>query len=1107
VIAVGSVKRCSVGLIMAVVLLVSLVAAGGASAASPAWLLDSVAQPSVLPPSGSGALVLTATDIGGAPANGSSSKIVLRDKLPNGLTATSASGLIGTLGRFFGGPAECPVASGSEVECTFEGTLAPYEELEVTVAVTVAPTAKSGETNTVSISGGDAAAATTTRSLTVGSGATPFGFANYEIAGLEEDGSIDSQAGSHPFGVTTTIDFNRTAAEPFQPALPKDLDVNSPAGLVGNPTPFPQCTDLQFTTRQEFVNECPADTAIGVANLTVYEPIIFGPLPITLGVPVFNLKPERGEPARFGFLVLEASAILNTSVRTGGDYGVTVSSNNIPQIVPVLSTQVTLWGVPGAASHDPSRGWACVDGGLFVLLGATGSCEASKNVVTPPFLSMPTSCTGPLQSTVLGDAWAHPGSFTAPFEATSQPSLDGCNRLPFEPSIRVASNTREASTPTGLTVNVHVPQQSGLNPKGVAQAEVRNTLVTLPEGVTLNPSGADGLQACPLLTGKAPAQEKLEESKQASGINLETKWPANCPEQSKIARVTVATPLLPQTLQGHIYLAQQGSPGPLGNPFGSLLAMYLVAEDPVSGTLVKLAGEVKANATTGQLESTFLNTPQLPFEDLTIEFFGGNRAPLATPAMCGGSYTTTALFTPWSGTPPVSSSSAFEINEGPNESACSNPLPFSPSLTAGTTSIQAGGFSPLVTTIGREDGQQALQSVTLHMPPGLSGRLTGVKLCGEQQAEVGTCPPESLIGEDTVSAGLGPDPITVSGAKIYLTGPYEGAPFGLSIVNPLKAGPFDLARVLGPVERACDCIVDRAKIEVDPTTAALTVTTDPPGGHHPIPHILAGIPLQLKHVNVTVNRPGFTFNPTNCSPMAITGTITSVGGASSNVSTPFQVTNCAVLGFKPGFKVSTSAKTSRKTGASLDVTLTYPNEGMGKYANIKSVKVDLPKQLPSRLSTLQKACPAHTFEEGPAKCPADSQVGSAKAITPIIPVPLEGPAYFVSHGGQKFPELIVVLKGYGVTVELHGETFINKAGITSSTFRQVPDVPVGSFELKLPSGPNSALAATTKLCKSKLKMPTAFNAQNGLVIHQSTKIAVTGCPKAGNPRKARHRGK
>jgi hypothetical protein len=536
--------------------------------------------------------------------------------------------------------------------------------------------------------------------------------------------------------------------------------------------------------------------------------------------------------------------------------------------------------------------------------------------------------------------------------------------------------------------------------------------------------------------------------------------------------------------------------------------MYLVVKDPVSGVLIKQAGSVSLSVT-GQITATFPNVPQAPFEDAEVEFFGGERAPLATPAHCGA-YTTDAVFEPWSAEPAdlaaltIHASSTFPITTGPGSASCPGAsLPFAPMLSSEATNINAGSFTPLSTTLSRPDGDQPIQSVTLHYPPGLSGLLSGVKLCGEAEANAGTCGPESQIGETIVSVGVGGDPFTVTGGKVYITGPYNGsgpctpgappggtqsscAPFGLSIVNPAKAGPFDLQEGRP--------VVVRAKIEVNPLTAALTITTNE-SGEHAIPHVLEGFELQIQHVNVLINRPGFTFTPTNCSPQKITGTISSAEGASSPVEVPFQVTNCAILKFVPKFQVSTSGKTSKANGASLSVKLSYPNAPFGSQANIAKVKVDLPKQLPSRLTTLQKACLAAVFEANPASCPEASIVGHVKVITPLLPVPLEGPAYFVSHGNEAFPSLTMVLQGYGVTVDLIGSTFI-RDGITSSTFKATPDVPFNIFELTLPEGKYSALAANGDLCKSKLAMPTAIVAQNGMEIHESTPIGVTGCPKS-----------
>jgi hypothetical protein len=695
---------------------------------------------------------------------------------------------------------------------------------------------------------------------------------------------------------------------------------------------------------------------------------------------------------------------------------------------------------------------------------------------------MPTSCEEPFSTSVEGSAWptkADPAG--ASFSGVSYSLQDsfgrslavsGCNKLPFSPSIEVKPDGQAGSTPTGLTTTVNVPQEVNENGAGLASSAVRDINVTLPEGVSINPAGANGLEACSEgQIGYLPGESNVA----AGEVHFTPALPSPfCPTAAKVGTVKIKVPIIKNPLEGAVYLAAQNA-----NPFGSLVAMYIVAEDPESGVLVKLPGEVSLSEA-GRISASFKNSPQAPFEEAELHFFGGSRAPLSTPSHCG-TYTTAASFTPWSGTPAVGAQSSFQILSGPNGKPCPGAaLPFAPTLAAGTSNIQAGAFTPLTTTISREDGNQDIQTVQLHMPAGLSGIIAGVPLCPEAQANAGSCSAASEIGHTTVSVGLGGDPYSVVGGQVFLTEGYKGSPYGLSIVNPAKAGPFDLGKV-----------IVRAKLDVDPLTAALTVTTDP------IPHILDGIPLQIQHVNVTIDRPGFTFNPTNCSPSAITGSIASLEGASSPVSVPFQVTNCANLKFAPKFAVSTTGKNSKANGAGLSVKLSYPKAPQGTYANLAKVKVSLPKQLPSRLTTLQKACLAAVFDANPAKCPPESIVGRAKVITQLLPVPLTGSAYFVSHGGEAFPDLTMILKGYGVTVELVGNTQI-KNGITTSTFKATPDVPFESFELTLPQGKFSALTANASLCKSKLAMPTEFTAQNGAVITQSTPISVTGCAKPLN---------
>jgi hypothetical protein len=1079
-----------------------------------------------------GVIVVNATNLGDADANPAGQPITVADALPAGVKPVAIEGALDEGFQWalveLAPKLACSLAS---VSCTFTGEapeaetgsypsyLVPYQQIQVRIGVKLTGV-QSGAANAASVTGGGAPAAKVRRPLTVSSAPMGFGVSSYETRPEEEGGGPATQAGSHPFQLTTTLTFNETL-DGRPPAMPKDLRFKLPPGLIGNPEPFPRCTLEQF-----YALACPAQSIVGVARIAAHT-FARSSTPPELGAaasPVaestealVNLEPQAGEPARFGFMVEppfeQIPVFLDAAVRTGGDYGVTVDVSDITEEAEFLGSEVTFWGVPGDVRHNESRGRGCIIGSIHVSAGEKPGeyyvCPEFESHVPPPLLSLPTSCNGPLWTVVEADSWANPGAYGSVGSTESPPAMDGCNRLPFEPSIRVTPDGQQASKPTGLNVDVHVPQELVLNPSGLAESEVRSITVALPEGVAINSAGGDGLEACsealvgfegfgefpgepgvsvPVFRAALPGGPGDSEPLRP-GLNF-------CGNASKIGTVTIHTPLLQSSLEGAVYLGAQEA-----NPFGSLIAMYIVARDPVSGTVVKLPGVVHLTPS-GQIVATFADTPQLPFEDAELHFFGGERAPLASPARCGA-YTTQAQYTPWSGAGAANASTTFDVTSGPNGSPCPGAsLPFDPSLTAGTTSIQAGGFSPFTTTMSREDGQQSLQAITLHMPEGLSGLLAGVELCPEPQADEGTCGPNSQIGETTVGVGVGGDPFTVTGGKVFITGPYKGAPFGLSIVNPAKAGPFDLEHTQAD-HPACDCLVVRAKLEVDPQTAAITVTSDNEGPYR-IPTILEGIPLQIKHVNVTIGRPGFIFNPTNCDKTQITGTLDSAEGASQSLAVPFQATNCATLGFKPKFAVSTSGKTSRLNGASLNVKLTYPKASFGSQANIARVKVELPKALPSQLKTLQRACTSKQFHQNPGGCPQASVVGHARAITPLVPVPLEGPAYFVSNGNESFPNLIVVLQGYGVTIDLVGETFISKAGITSSTFKTVPDAPVGSFELNLPQGPYSALTANRNLCKTKLRMPTEFVAQNGAQIHQSTPIKVTGCSRT---KKVTHRKK
>ena len=620
-------------------------------------------------------------------------------------------------------------------------------------------------------------------------------------------------------------------------------------------------------------------------------------------------------------------------------------------------------------------------------------------------------------------------------------------------------------------MDLHVPQNE--DPAGLAEADLRDALVTLPEGVEVNPSGAYGRQGC------SPAQ-----------IELHGPEPAQCPNASKIGSVQIETPLLEHPLQGGVYLAQQGNAGQAQgeNPFGSLLAIYIAGENAERGVVVKLAGHLEINEKTGQLTTRFDENPQLPFEELKLDLFGGSRAPLSTPQACG-IYTTTTSLTPWSAPesgPAATPSSIFPISSGPGGSPCVA-QGFAPSFTAGTTNNQAGAFSPFTLKLSRQDGEQTLSTVGTTMPPGVLGMLSKVQRCGEPQAQAGACPAAAQIGHVTVQAGVGNQPLTLPEAgkqedPVYLTGPYGGGPFGLAIVVHPEAGPFNLEENGRP-------IVVRAKIAINPTTAQISVLSDP------MPTMLQGIPLDVRTVDVTVDRPGFMFNPTDCEPLSVTGAIGSSEGASENVGSRFQAANCATLPFAPKLTASVAGHASKADGVSFDVKI--ESAGLGQ-ANIHKVDLTLPEALPSRLSTLQKACLAAVFESNPALCSPESIIGKATIHTPLLTGPLSGPAYLVSHGGAAFPDVEFVLQSEGVELILDGETQI-KNGITYSKFETAPDAPFTTFETELPAGPKSIFGVYQKngsynLCGTTLQMPTEITAQNGAVIKQATAIATTGCP-------------
>jgi hypothetical protein len=912
------------------------------------------------------------------------------------------------------------------------------------------------------------------------------------------------QAGAHE---DLTMQFN--FAHDAEGRTYNDVDdtvVDLPAGFTASNTAVPTCSMAQLLGATGKGAECPPESQVGV----IHFDLTLGAGPVYSTFPVYNMEvTSTGIAAELGFNATILAQVLPVNVREG-DTGLTGASRDIEGLAEPHQVSLTLWGVPAASTHDAERGLVCYERGVVGVASCEGSGGETVDIQQRPFLSNPTSC-GLFTAGLKADAWEEPQAESwlyGPVEAGRLSALGEvgpiveCERVPFHPSIEVQPTTRSAESATGLNVSLVVPQ-SWESAETIATANLKDTTVVLPEGMTINPSAGSGLGSC------SPAQYAEESAESPVGVG--------CPSESKIGSIEIETPVLAEKIPGAIYIAT-----PYDNPFsepghpdGSLLALYVVAKDPARGIIVKVAGKVELNPVTGQLTTVFLNTPQQPFSRFTLKFRPGATAPLVSPPACG-TYAAQAALTPWSAPlePRMVSSTPFEVTQGVREGPCpaGGVPPFDPQVISGTQNNDAGSYSPFYLRILRQDGEQEITRFTTVLPPGLSGNISGIPFCPEADIEAArhktgaeeeanpSCPAASEIGHTIVSAGVG-TVLAQTPGRVYLAGPYHGSALSIVSVTSAKVGPFDLGTV-----------VIRFALNINPSTAQVEVSAN---RSDPIPHIIDGVVVHVREIRVYMNREKFILNPTNCDPMSIAEAIDGAGADPANpadqvpvsASAPFQAADCSSLAFKPAFKASALGKWTRLNGTSLSVKLEVPG-ALGTQANIARVKVELPKQLPSRLPTLRKACLASVFETNPAACPPESIIGHAKATTPIVPVPLEGPAYFVSHGGEAWPSLIIVLQGYGITVDLTGTTLISKQGVTSSTFKAVPDVPVGTFELTLPAGPYSALTGLGNLCKSKLAMPTEFVAQNGMVLDQKTKVTATGCPRAKKAHKpAAHKTK
>ena len=847
-------------------------------------------------------------------------------------------------------------------------------------------------------------------------------------------GQFFTQAGGHPnFGVTDFA-FNEfgTAGNGV-----KTIRTDLPVGFSTNPQALPLCamSDLEANLGKAEESHCPKSSVAGVQEITLVLP---GPTFATLTGTVYNVEPAFGLPLEFGIDI--ALPFLG---------GIHVHSLLEGGVSWHKEAEATEAGIPSGDYHEffkikvprsLSEGEAPIARSRLVFNGKAG---IGLNTT-------PTTCPGPQLTYLRVEPYVGP-AVTTSYASTPTAAEENCKVLAFEPKFSFTPSSTRSDAPDGATAELGFPQNKSSSE--IENSDLRTSEVKLPPGMTINPAAAHGLEAC--------TPEQFAVGTEATSVS--------CPAHSVIGTVVLSVPgLPPESLKGRAFLGEE-APGPItGPPY----KVYLAVESARYGQLVRLEGSVQPDLATGQLSAVFPDQPQGPFRNIKIAFNGGLFAPLANPIDCGPAATNSS-FIPYSGNAAAALVSEFVVDGNGAGGACPATPPFSPTQSTSAEPGQGGAASTFTLNVERPEGQQYVSSLETILPPGAVGLIPAVTQCGEPQASLGTCASASQVGTVAVAAGSG-EPFTFHG-KVYLTGPYEGAPFGLSIVVSPVAGPFSLPNVIA-----------RARIEIKPDTGQV-IATDAK-----VPTIVAGIPIRMRSLSISLNRQGFALNPTNCGVLATESTVGGFtpGGATATavLSTPFQAEGCNKLAFKPSFKASTGGKPNKPDGASLETTIDQPSG----QANIRSVFVQLPSQLPSRLSTLNKACPEATFAANPFGCPSGSYVGGARANSPTLPDKLTGPALLVSHGGAAFPDLDLVLEANGVRVILKGSTDIKK-GITTTNFATVPDVPVSSITVNLPMGPHSALAAFGNLCTSALNMPTTITGQNGVQVKQTTKIAVKGC--------------
>jgi hypothetical protein len=922
----------------------------------------------------------------------------------------------------------------------------------------------------------------------------------FDGGAFDQAGAAYTQAAGHPSEAWANFDLNRATDSGSGLVVPdgslRDVDVSIPPGFLGNPTALPACTGLFEVLERT----CPANTQVGVATVRTGG-LFIATCCAEYVVPVFSVEPPFGAPAAFAFEVLQVPILITARLRSDGNYGIDLRSDETSQGLAVYGSRVTIWGNPSDPAHDPDRGFRPPTGTNSLPEQCTQIAdpgECSNPFVGPakPFLVNPTSCSPVgqgLQTTIAVTSWQG-GADVDSFESHHAPGFPGfdpvsssvlqitpdqwgapvgttgCEVVPFDPTIQLQPTADSADTPSGLQVSLDVPQDGFESVDAISSAHLKRTTVTLPEGMTLNPSAANGLGAC-----------------SDAELGLGNRQPAQCPDSSKIGTVSVDTPLLDESLGGAFYIRTQNSSDPAS---GELFRVAIEIRDDRHGIVVKLPGQVRANPQTGRLETTFDDNPQLPFSNLDLRLKAGPRAPLALPPTCGPK-ASGIVFTSWARPgEEVPVDDGFAVSSGPGGGACPASIqarPFALGFAAGVIDPVAGRSSPFTLRLTRSDGNQELDRVEVSTPKGLAASLRHVPYCsdaaiaaaaasvsGRDERANPHCPAASHVGTTTVGVGAGSSPFH-AGGDVYLAGPYKGAPLSLAFVVPAVAGPFDLG-----------VQVVRAAVHVDRRTAQVTTVSDP------IPQILGGVPLRVRDIRVDIDREDFTINPTSCAPKAVTGRVHAFHGAVAPVSTRFQVGDCASLRFKPRLAMRLTGRRQTKTGRHPGVKAVVRQTGIGE-AGIERAEVRLPRSLALDPDNAQALC---EFAEGTKDdlenhCPRGSIVGRARAVSPLLKRPLVGNVYFVKNVRRSasgnlirtLPMIVVALRGE-IAINLQGRSSV-KGGKLVNTFASLPDAPIARFNLNINGGSKGILAVTRtrrgpiNLCRGRHVAEVDTDGQNG----------------------------